>query len=148
MSKARLFFTERVQEMAKFKPGKSGNPRGKPKGARDRRSVWREKLGGELDAVLERVVAAAKAGDMQAISLILSRTCPPLRARGEPVALPALSKATSFSGLARTILASVANGEISPDQGSDLLAAVTSATKIVESDELAARLAALEERYA
>ena len=134
--------------MARFKPGKSGNPKGKPKGARDRRSVWREKLGGELDAVLERVVTAAKAGDMQAISLILSRTCPPLRARGEPVALPALSKAKSFSELARGILAAIAAGDISPDQGSDLLGAVVSATKIVESDELATRLAALEERCA
>ena len=134
--------------MAKFKPGKSGNPRGKPKGARDRRSVWREKLGDELDAVLERVVAAAKAGDMQAISLILSRTCPPLRARGEPVVVPALGKAKSFSELARGIIESVAAGDISPDQGNDLLGAVISATKIVESDEIAARLAALEERYA
>ena len=134
--------------MARFKPGKSGNPKGKPKGARDRRSVWREKLGGELDAILERVVAAAKAGDMQAISLILSRTCPPLRPRGEPVPLPALGKAKSFSELARAILAAIAAGDLSPDQGSDLLGALVSATKIVESDELAARLTALEQRYA
>ncbi|MBA3493043.1 MAG: hypothetical protein H0T87_02670 [Gammaproteobacteria bacterium] len=64
-----------------FKKGESGNPRGRPKGARDRRSTLRYGLLKEVPAILKTLAKAAKGGDIQSAKLILERTLPPLRAR-------------------------------------------------------------------
>jgi hypothetical protein len=39
--------------------GQSGNPAGKPKGAKDRRTKWRDQLGAELVDVLAALLTAA-----------------------------------------------------------------------------------------
>ena len=100
----------------------------------------------ELPAILQRLVKAAREGDMQAINLILSRTTPALRPQREATALPELASARSLSEQARAILSAVAAGEISSDQAAELLAAVANAASAIEVDELAARIAALEGR--
>ena len=128
----------------KFPKGKSGNPRGRPPGRPDKRAAWRAELGDALPAILARLVEAAKAGDVQAAALILSRVAPPVRPQREPVELPALAKARTLGEQARAILAAVAAGELSSDQAAELLAAVANAASAIETDELARRLDALE----
>lgn len=46
------------------------------------------------------------------------------------------------------MLASVAAGELAPGQGAQLLAAIGTLTRMAEIDELAARVAALENLHA
>jgi flagellar motor component MotA len=46
------------------------------------------------------------------------------------------------------VLASVARGELAPGQGAALLGAIGTLARVSEIDELAARVAALEERNA
>jgi hypothetical protein len=128
----------------KFRKGQSGNPQGRPKGRPDKRAAWRAELGDALPAILSRVIEAAKAGDVQAAALILSRVAPPLRPQREPVELPALAKAGSLADQARAVIASVAAGELSTDQAGELLAALANAAAAVETDELQKRIAALE----
>ena len=61
-----------------FKPGQSGNPAGRPKGARHRTTMAIEALlEGEGEAITRKAIEAAKAGDMVAIRLVLDRICPP-----------------------------------------------------------------------
>ncbi len=64
-----------------WQSGRSGNPAGRPKGARDRRSTLRYGLLKEVPAILKTLAKAAKGGDIQSAKLILERTLPPLRAR-------------------------------------------------------------------
>lgn len=128
----------------RWKPGESGNPAGKPKGAKDRRTAWRTALAGELPAIMARLVEAARAGDVSAASLILSRVAPPLRQQREPIELPALAKAGTLGEQARAVLEAVAKGEIATDAAAELLAAVANAAAAIETDELARRLDALE----
>ncbi len=70
--------TEKKQENGRFRKGQSGNPKGKPKGARHRSSLMAERLfADEIQDICKTVIAEAKAGDMQAAKIILDRLLPP-----------------------------------------------------------------------
>jgi hypothetical protein len=84
-----------------WKPGQCGNPNGRPKGARDRRSKLRYGLLKEVPAILKALAAAAKGGDIQAARLILERTLPALRSAAETLTLPAVDTPASQG---RTVL--------------------------------------------
>jgi len=128
-----------------WKPGESGNPAGKPKGAKDRRTAWRTALADELPAIMAKLTATALAGDVQAAALILSRCCPPVRPSREPAALPELAKATTLGDQARAVIAAVAAGAVAADTAAELLRAVADAAKAIELDGMDRRLRALEE---
>ncbi len=69
--------TEGKQEKpirGRFRPGQSGNPSGRPKGARHKATMAVEALlNGEADAITRKAIDAALAGDMTAIRLCLDR---------------------------------------------------------------------------
>ncbi|MGB8669027.1 MAG: DUF5681 domain-containing protein [Pseudolabrys sp.] len=61
-----------------FKPGKSGNPSGKPKGARNKTTVAREKLlDDDAATITSKAIELAKNGDLTALRLCLERIIPP-----------------------------------------------------------------------
>jgi Family of unknown function (DUF5681) len=63
-----------------FKPGKSGNPSGKPKGARNKTTVAMEKLlDDDAATITSKAIELAKNGDLTALRLCLERKF--LRAR-------------------------------------------------------------------
>lgn len=64
-----------------FKAGKSGNPRGRPKGAKSMVKLLASEYITEEDVrvVVRAVVSAARDGDMQAASIVLDRVLPRLR---------------------------------------------------------------------
>lgn len=108
-----------------FKPGQSGNPAGRPRGARDRKNVVAAEFAKEGSAVARVVIEKAKEGDMGAAALVLQRLSPPLRPQAEKVTFdfdPSLPLAEQ--GIA--IVTAVSRGEIDPDTGKlclDMIAA-------------------------
>src|SRR5260370_80064 len=67
-----------------FEPGQSGNPAGRPRGARNRATVLAEKLmQDDIEDVVRAVVDAAKERDMTAAKLVLERVAP--RPKGRAV---------------------------------------------------------------
>lgn len=132
--------------MAKFQPGQSGNPAGKPKGAKDKRTAFRDLLTPHADELIRKAVALAKKGDPTCLRLCLERIVPALKSEGAPVSLPALADAATLSDQGRVILRAVAEGSLSPDRAGTLLQAVAAQARAVEVDELARRIEALEAR--
>jgi hypothetical protein len=67
-----------------FTKGTSGNPLGRPKGAKNKSTLLREAMQQKADRLLSKevpkvlavVIAAAKAGDMSAAKMILDRAVP------------------------------------------------------------------------
>src|SRR3954452_6217860 len=58
----------------RFQPGQSGNPAGKPKGARHRATMAiEEMLAGEAEALTRRCIDMALAGDQVAMRLAMER---------------------------------------------------------------------------
>ena len=63
-----------------FKKGQSGNPTGKPKGARHKTTLLAEKLmQADAEAIVKAVLDSAKGGDMTAARIILDRIAPARR---------------------------------------------------------------------
>ena len=125
-----------------WKPGQCGNPKGRPKGTRDKRSKLRDGLLKEVPGILKTLVAAAKKGDIQAAKLILERTLPALKSAAETLTL---SGADTPANQGRMVLGACAKGDISPDEAATLMQALSAQVRIVEAQDLTQRVAALEE---
>lgn len=71
-----------------FKPGQSGNPNGRPKGSKNRSTVIKQAIEGDmLDrlekdavAILEKTIDMAKKGDRTCIKILMDRLLPARRA--------------------------------------------------------------------
>lgn len=131
-----------VKSTSKWRTGQSGNPAGRPPG-RSPVTKLRLELAAHLPAIVDRLVAAAKAGDIQAAKLILERVLPPSRAIEQPTVLH-LPPNGSLTDQGRAVLAAVAAGELAPGQGSTLLTAIGALARVAEVDELEQRVQRLE----
>lgn len=128
-----------------FKPGQSGNPAGKPKGARHRATVMAEKLFGDAaEEVCRAVIAKAQQGDMTAARLIVERLCPPRKDRPIDFPLPALASAADAATLMTAILAGVASGEITPQEAAEVARLAEVFVRTFEATEFERRLSELE----
>lgn len=71
--------TGKIQESTRFKKGQSGNPNGKPKGAKNKSTLAAEALlEGSLEKICRRIEEEAVNGNMQAAKMVLVRFLPPL----------------------------------------------------------------------
>lgn len=137
--------TKKKPPATTWKKGQSGNPKGRPPGVPDRRTAMRDALGDDLPAIVQKVVEQAKAGDLRACELVLSRCMPSLRPIGQPAPFPLATDATP-SDAARALVQAVADGRIAPDVARQILDGLAAMTRIIEADELEQRLRALEEK--
>jgi hypothetical protein len=132
-----------------FPPGQSGNPRGKPRGARHRATMFAEKLmQADVGDVVQTVVAAAKDGDMSAARLVLDRVLPPRKGCTVRFDLPAISTPADVVAALGAILAAVGRGELTPDEGGIIASLLETKRKALETVDLERRVAALEQSSA
>lgn len=124
----------------RFAPGRSGNPGGRISRA-DKQ--LREKLRTDGDAVLSVVLEAAKAGDLAACKLVLDRLVPALKPTAAPVSIN-LPEQAGIAGTARAFIDAAASGAMPADVAALMVGAVASLARVVEIDDLAKRLDALE----
>lgn len=113
--------------MARFKPGQSGNPSGRPAGSRSTTSLLRTEMVTDADVqkIVAKVVAMAKEGDLVAAGMILDRTIPKLRHRVDDVveeanlaeALQAARlRAAASSGFRVTVLEDLVAASFAPPE--------------------------------
>lgn len=132
-----------------FAKGTSGNPSGKPKGARHRSTLAAEALlEGEAEALTRKAVELALAGDTVALRLCLDRLVPPRRDRPVLFELPPLATAADAPKALATITAAVASGDLTPAEAGDLSALVERFVRAVEAAELEVRISELERKNA
>ena len=74
------------KKKSQWKPGQTGNPKGRPPGQSEITRL-RASLAGDVPEILAGLVMAAKGGDVQAARLILERILPPVKAIEQAVAL-------------------------------------------------------------
>ena len=128
-----------------FKPGQSGNPAGRPKGARHATTVAIEALlEGEAETIARKAIDAAKAGDMVAIRLVLDRICPPRKTRPIHIELPPILDAGGVAEAQQEVLRAACAGELLLDKAQALSGLLEARRQSLETVELEARLSELE----
>lgn len=130
--------------MGQWQPGQSGNVAGRPKGSQNRSTGIRELLQPHAAEMIAKAVELAKGGDIAALRLCLERCVPALKSNDDPIELDGLGDDTAAN--ATLIVRAMGRGELSPDQGSTMLAAMASHAKIIEAAQLERRIALLEEK--
>ena len=137
--------TRRKPPAAAWKPGQSGNPKGRPTGTGEVAKL-RAAIADRVPELLSKLMAQALEGDTAAARLLLERAIAPLKAAEQPQALTLPDGTLTDQG--RAVLASVAAGELAPGQGAALLGAIGTLARVAEIDELARRIEVLEEKNA
>jgi hypothetical protein len=138
--------TARKQRGKPFKPGKSGNPAGKPKGSRNAATLAMEALlDGESEALTRKAIELAKGGDMQALRLCLDRILPPRKDRPIAFAMPVISTIDDAPRAMAAVTTAVALGEITVTEAADVARLVETYVRSVEASDLEKRLRAIEQ---
>jgi Family of unknown function (DUF5681) len=128
-----------------FQRGKSGNPSGRPKGARNKATIAAEALlDGEAETLTRKVIEKAKEGDMGALRFCLERVCPPRRDRVVNFELPKIESIQDAAQAASAVLAACAAGQISSGEATEIMSLVSSYVRMLETSEIEARLVTLE----
>lgn len=125
----------------RWKPGESGNPRGRAKGTGEVAKL-RQSIAEHIPEIIQKLVSAAKEGDAASARLLLERVIPPIKAVEPPAPIELPDGTLTSQGQALLRAASV--GHLAPGQAAQLLTALGTLAKLIETDELAARIAALE----
>jgi Family of unknown function (DUF5681) len=128
-----------------FSKGQSGNPAGKPPGARHRATMAAEALlDGEVQALTRKAIERALEGDGVALRLCLERILPARKDRPVKFDLPPVETASDISKALGAIAKSMAAGELTPDEAGTVATIMEAHRKAIETVELEERVRRLE----
>ena len=137
--------TGEKQVATQFQPGKSGNPRGRPKGSFNRATqAIRALLEGEAEQLGRVAIDKALEGDTAALRLCLDRIAPPRKDAPVSFDLPEIETPADAAAAARAILKAVADGDVTPQEAVSVMTVVEQFRRTLEITEIEARIAALE----
>ena len=128
-----------------FQPGQSGNPAGRPLGARNKTTILAEQmLDGEAEALTGELIRLAKRGDAAALRLCMDRLLPPRKSRAVKFDLPPLTNGSDAVQALSAIVAAVAAGELTPAEAADLMKVVDTYARSFDLVLIEEKLARLE----
>ena len=131
-------------EDTRFQPGNPGGP-GRPAGSRNKATVVLDQLadaGGR--EILEKLMDAAKGGDMRAADLVLSRIWPVRKGRPITLELPPIETAADIVSALGKVADAVAAGDVTPDEASAVAHVLEVKRRAIETADLESRISALE----
>lgn len=131
----------------RFAKGQSGNPAGRPKGARNKVTArCIELLGDASDEIVAKLIKMAKAGDAVALRLAVERLVPIRAARDRAVecTLPDVSKVADLAAAAAAVIHHAALGDITLSEAREFMLLLEGQRNLIETTDLAVRLEALE----
>jgi hypothetical protein len=133
------------KQAARFQKGKSGNPAGKPRGARNKTTLAVEALlDGEAEAITRKAIEKAKEGDPTALRMCLDRLLPARKDRPVSFILPSIKNAADAIAANGALVAAVAAGDITPSEAVELSKLIDAYVKSLEVGNLAERITNLE----
>ncbi len=132
----------------RFRPGQSGNPAGKPKGSRDKRTAFRAAIAEHAEEIIDAVILQALNGDVQAQKMCLDRIVSTLRPESLPItiSLPRGSVSTTKGLLTAgaSVVKAAAGGKLSTEDAKVMSAILEGQRKMIELTDIVERLEKLE----
>ena len=123
--------------------GPSPNPKGRPAGLPDKRLLATQAALEEMRAIMMMLVGRALEGDTNAASIVLSKVLPSVKAQAEKVNF-AFDASLPISEQVAQVLDAIAAGAVAPDVGRLIIDSIKSLSDIRATEELSARIEALE----
>jgi Family of unknown function (DUF5681) len=119
-----------------FEPGQSGNPNGRPKGARNRVTRAVEALiDGQGEALGAKAVEKALQGDSPMLRALLSTLVPPRRERTVEFELPKIESAADADKASLAVITACAAGELSLHEANQIMGLISTHVRVVEVAE-------------
>lgn len=134
------------KQLKPFRPGQSGNPSGRPRGARNATTIALEcLLDGQAKALTQKAVDLALSGDLIALRICLDRILPVRKNRPIEFVMPTIETIADAPKAIGAITAAVARGEITVTDAADVSRLVETYVRAIEASDLDKRLRTLEE---
>ena len=111
----------------------------------DKRTKVTQALLDDGEAIARVVRDAALEGDLQACSIVLSRIAPPMKAQSERVEFD-FDPTGSTARQIESVLSAIASGDLPPDSGREVIAAIGTLSSARAVEDLEARIITLEAR--
>ena len=129
----------------KFRKGKSGNPQGRPKGSKNRKTLMAELLlEGESEALARKAIELALGGSESALRLCLDRLIAPRREPRVAFALPPIEGSEDIVSAMAAVTGAVADGTLSPGEAYALAQTVDTFLRAIDARDFERRLKQLE----
>jgi hypothetical protein len=131
--------------VTRFQPGASGNPGGRPKGARNRATkAAQDLLDGASGELVAALIEKARAGHPVALKLCIERIVP-RAGHAVEIDLPAVRKAGDIATAVASVIEGCARGELTIEEADRIMSMLDRHRAALATDELLLRVAALEE---
>jgi hypothetical protein len=128
-----------------FEKGRSGNPAGRPRGARNKATLAAEALfDSEAEALSRKAVELALGGSEGALRLCLDRIIAPRRERPIQLAVPPIRSAADIAAAMGAIVKAAAEGTITPEDAFKLSQMVDTFVRAIDTSDFDRRLQILE----
>ena len=129
----------------KWPKGISGNPTGRPRGSRNKSTLAMEALLEEgAEQLINKAMKMALNGDTGAMRLCLERLLPARRDRLVHLDLPPIGSAKDMPAVISSVVASIADGQLTPAEGEMMANILTAQTNVLMAEELEDRLQKVE----
>jgi len=120
----------------KFQPGQSGNPAGRPRGSRNRRTIASERLFDDVaESLTNTVIELARQGHPVALRLCMDRICP-TKDRPVDFELPGMATAADAVAAMGSVVRGVADGDLTPRDAAQLAAVIQAFARTLSTAEL------------
>jgi hypothetical protein len=117
----------------RFEPGQSGNPAGRPPGARNKKTLEvEEMLGQRAEATVREILDRADRGDPAAMRLCMERMAPTGANRPVAIELPPINTPDDVAAATRVVMKALAAGAISARETINLLTVVERLSRLAE----------------
>jgi hypothetical protein len=129
----------------KFAPGKSGNPKGRTPGTRNKSTLAAfETIRGSAGALAQVAVDAAMQGDLGALKLCLERILPVCRDMPIEITLPKITKLKDLTTFTAALLDGVSEGLVGCGEAEKLSRIADVYKNVVQATNFEERIAQLE----
>lgn len=119
--------------MTQFKPGQSGNPEGRPKGIKDKRTLYTETIESHAEELINKALEMALNGDTVMLKIFLERILP-AKPKDDVVCIELTGNTPTEKS--NQVIEALNNQYITPSEAMDIMQALAAQVKIYDADEV------------